>query len=401
MAVGLDAPGRLLAVAGLRLATTAAGLRRRGGDDLLLVELAEGSAVAAVFTRNRFCAAPVRLARSHLAAAVPRFLLINAGNANAGTGRAGLEDARRCCAAVAERAGLALETVLPFSTGVIGERLPVDRVLAALPALFAGLTADGWGAAARAIMTTDTVPKGLSLRVDLPGGAATVTGIAKGAGMICPNMATMLAFIATDARIEPRRLAALHRRLVAGSFNRITVDGDTSTNDAALLIATGRGPAVPRRGPAAAAFEAALAEVYRHLAQAIVRDGEGATRFVAITVRGAAGPRQADAVARAVAHSPLVKTALYAGDPNWGRILAAVGRAGVAGVDAVSLAINGVSILRGGEPDPGYSEAAGQAALSAADIAIDIDLGAGSGEATVWTCDLTEAYVRINADYRT
>ena len=401
--MGLSPPSGLLPVPGVRLASGAAGIRYRGRDDLVLVALDPGTVTAAVFTRNRFCAAPVQLARDHLARAAPRYWLINAGNANAGTGAAGLEAARATCALVAERGGVAPEAVLPFSTGVIGEPLPVAPFAAALPDLFARLDGAGWAAAARAIMTTDTVPKAVSRQVEVAGRTVTITGMSKGAGMIRPDMATMLAFIATDARIAPAALPPLLGRLVDDSFNRITVDGDTSTNDACVLAATGAAGVAPLEGPEAAAFEAALRAVFLHLAQAIVRDGEGATKFVTVRVSGARDRAEADVVAYTVAHSPLVKTALFASDPNWGRILAAVGRAPLPDLDLsrVDIRLGDVTVIRGGEPDPDYSEAAGQAAFAPAEIEIAIALGRGRADTVIWTTDLSHGYVRINAEYRT
>ena len=389
-------------VAGVRLAAVAAGVRYPDRLDLVLLELAPGSRVAAVFTRNRFRAAPVQLAEQHLAAVAPRYLLINTGNANAGTGAAGLDAARRCCAAVAARAGCDPRAVLPFSTGVIGEPLPVSPIEAALPAAFNGLAEDAWLAAARGIMTTDTVPKGASLELRLPAGRVRLTGIAKGAGMIRPDMATMLAFIATDATIDAGHLRALLRDAVAASFNRITVDGDTSTNDACVLMATGRS-GVSVDAAAEPAFAAALTELCQSLAQAMVRDGEGATRFVTVVVEQGRNGAECLQVAYAVAQSPLVKTALFAGDPNWGRILAAVGRAGIEdlAVTAVDIWLNDVRIVHGGERDPDYTEAQGQAAMAGEDIRIRIALGRGEAMERVWTTDLSHEYIRINAEYRT
>ncbi len=409
MAVGLSAPVGLLPVAGVRLGATAAGIRtgiKKDGADLALMEIAPGSTVAAVFTRNAFCAAPVILARRHLARCAPRYFLVNAGNANAGTGEAGLADARACCEAVATAANCPVEAVLPFSTGVIGERLPVDEMRAAIPGLVAGLAPDGWAQAARAIMTTDTVPKGCSRRITVDGRDVTLTGIAKGSGMICPDMATMLAFIATDAAAAPDFLQQCLHRAVARSFNCITVDGDTSTNDACVLAATGAGEAPPldqASSSGAAAFEAALTDLCVALAQAIVRDGEGATRFITVEVCGGRDEAECRQVAYTVAHSPLVKTACFAGDPNWGRILAAVGRAGLEGLEVggIDIFLDGVCIVRGGARAPEYTEAQGVAAMAGEEIRIRIDLGRGQAQGQVWTCDLSCDYVRINAEYRT
>ena len=398
MAVNLQAPAALAPVAGVRLAAVAAGIRKAGRLDVAIIEMAPGGRASAVFTQNAFAAAPVLLAREHLGAASPRYLLINSGNANAGTGAPGQDAARQSCAALAAHGGCAPTQVLPFSTGVIGEPLPVDRLTAALPGAVAGLSPDGWDAAMRAIMTTDTVPKGHSVRLDLPGGAVTVTGIAKGSGMIRPDMATMLAFIATDATLDQTTLDAALRRAMARSFNRITVDGDTSTNDACVLLASGARP-----GPVdAAAFQGALDEVCAVLAQAIVRDGEGATRFVTVDVRGGRSAADCRAVAYAIAHSPLVKTALFAADPNWGRILAAVGNAGVAGLDParVSIDLDDVRVVSAGRRADSYREEDGARVFARAEFTIAVDLGAGDARDTVWTCDFSHEYVRINAEYR-
>ena len=405
MPVGLKAPASLAAVPGVRIATAALGGRARPRDDLTLFELAAGTACAATFTRNAFRAAPVTVAREHLARTPPRYLLVNAGNANAGTGVHGIEDAKRCCALVAEATGAPIESVLPFSTGVIGEPLPVERFERAVPIAARGLDEDGWLDAAAAIATTDVVPKGVSRTVDVGGRAAVVTGIAKGSGMICPDMATMLAFVATDAAVAPDALRSMTRDAVEASFNRITVDGDTSTNDACVLAATGAlgNPPVEAGTPAFLALAEAVKDVMLRLAHAIVRDGEGATKFVTVEVTEGADPSECLAVARTVAHSPLVKTALYAGDANWGRILAAVGRAGVAGLDVARIRIwlNGTCIVSGGGRDPAYTEAAGSEAVSRDEIVIRIALGRGQAEDRVWTCDLSHRYVTINAEYRT
>ncbi len=406
MAVGLEAPGSLEPVAGVRIGTAALGARREPRDDLALFALGPGSEAAAVFTRNAFCAAPVVVARRHLAAAAPRALVINAGNANAATGARGIADAELCCRLAAAAAGCAPEEVLPFSTGVIGEPLEVERFRGALPAAGAALAPDGWLAAARAIMTTDTVPKGRSRRFTAGGRECVLTGIAKGSGMIRPDLATMLAFLATDAAVPRAVLAEALAEAVEASFNRVTVDGDTSTNDACLLVATGASGAAPIEGrdhPDYPAFAAALDEVCRWLAQALARDGEGASKFVTVAVGGGASDEECLRVAYAIAHSPLVKTALGAGDANWGRILAAVGRAGVAGLagERVGLTLNGVRVVAGGVRAAGYSEALGAQALAGPEVTVEVDLGRGSRSATVWTCDLTHEYVTINAEYRT
>ncbi len=390
------------AVGGVRVAAAAAGIRRNAGADLALVELVPGSATAAVFTRNAFCAAPVTVAREHLAAAAPRAWLVNAGNANAGTGAAGLAAARESCAAAAAALGCRVEEVLPFSTGVIGEDLPVDRLAAAIPGLAASLSPGGWAAAAEAIRTTDTVAKGAWRSLELDGGTVTVAGIAKGSGMIRPDMATMLAFLATDAAVPAADLQAMLRRAVDASFNRITVDGDTSTNDACVLAATGAAGIHPRGGDLER-LERAVAEVCRDLALRIVADGEGATRLVTVVVEGGRDEAECEAVAFTIAHSPLVKTAVFAGDPNWGRILAAVGRAGLGDLDVerVEIFLDDVCVARGGGRAPGYREADGAAVMARDAFTIRVVLGRGSAAATVWTCDLSYDYVRINAEYRT
>ncbi len=391
-------------IAGIRIGTACAGIKRQDRDDLTLFELAEGATCAAVFTQNRFCAAPVVLARAHLAATSPRYLVINSGNANAGTGVQGERDALAVCAAVATQGGSAAEAVLPFSTGVIGEPLPVQRIVDALPTAMAALDAEHWSTAAEAIMTTDTVPKIASRRIEVLGHGITVTGIAKGAGMIQPNMATMLAFIGTDAALSPALAESCLHGAIEKSFNRITVDGDTSTNDACVLMATGRSrlPLLEAAGFGFQAVQSAVNDVCTALAQAIVRDGEGATKFIAITVRQAATDAEAVAVARSVANSPLVKTAFFASDPNWGRILAAVGKVPLDGfdLDRVNIYLDDVCIVRGGARAADYTEARGRLVLARTDIAVRIDLGRGSLETTVWTCDFSYDYVRINAEYR-
>ncbi|MGD8854571.1 MAG: bifunctional glutamate N-acetyltransferase/amino-acid acetyltransferase ArgJ, partial [Gammaproteobacteria bacterium] len=351
-------PSSLLPVPGIRLAAVAAGIRYRDRNDLVVMELAQSSRCAAVFTRNAFCAAPVTLARAHLSRQTPRFLLINSGNANAGTGERGLADAASTCLTLARRAGCEPEQVLPFSTGVIGEPLPVERIEGRLDDALAALSEDGWADAAQAIMTTDTVAKGISRTLDLGGQRVVITGIAKGAGMIRPDMATMLAYVGTDAAVEAGALQRCLRRAVDGSFNRITVDGDTSTNDACVLVATGRSPAasLDDQHPELMSFCDAVAEVCRHLAQLIVRDAEGATKFVSVCVQGGRDTEECLEVAYTVAHSPLVKTALYASDPNWGRILAAVGRAGLPDleVNRIRIFLDDLCTVRDGGRAAGY-----------------------------------------------
>ncbi len=403
MTVGLQAPTTLLPIAGVRLASTHAGIKADPSrDDLVLLELASGSSLAGVFTRNRFRAAPVIVAQWHLGTAVdgPRYLLINSGNANAGTGEAGVEAALQTCRAVADAASVPLEAVLPFSTGVIGEPLPASLIQAAIPQLYDALDEQAWLAAARGIMTTDTLPKGVSRRIEIDGKTVTLTGICKGSGMIRPDMATMLAFVATDVRITAVDLQAALQQAVDVSFNAITVDGDTSTNDACMLIATGRsGVVVDAAHPV---FREALVELFQQLAQSIVRDGEGASKFVEVLVEGARNHKDARAIAYTVAHSPLVKTALFASDPNWGRILAAVGRAPVDELDIsrVDLYLGEVRLIHHGEPDPGYREELGQAVMDREEIRIRVGLNQGAAEARIWTTDLSYEYVKINAEYR-
>ena len=395
------------AVAGVDLAAVEAGIRYPDRRDLVALRLAPGTRAAAVFTRNAFCAAPVLVAREHLAACAssPRLLLINTGNANAGTGAAGLAAARACCAAGAAAADVDPVEVLPFSTGVIGEDLPVERITTALPRLVEACQPDGWNAAARGILTTDTRPKLASRRVEVDGQPVVITGMAKGAGMLRPDMATMLAFIATDAAIAAPALDALLRRAVDKSFHRITVDGDTSTNDAVVLVATGTaGNSVieDRASESAQVLAGALDDLCIELARGLVRDGEGATRLVTVDVSAARTSQEALDVAFTVAHSPLVKTALFAGDPNWGRILAAVGRAGIADLD-----VTGVRITLGGEPivaagarAPDYDEERVAAVMARDEIELRIELGRGLERETIWTSDLSYDYVKINAEYR-
>ena len=395
-----------LSIPGIRLGVAQAGIKYAGRDDLTIIEIADGSSTAAVFTQNAFRAAPVLVAERNNVEADARYILINSGNANAGTGALGMAACEKSCVALAGATGADSVQVLPFSTGVIGEVLPVEKLEAALPTAINDLSATNWVCASKAIMTTDTVPKLRSKVVTLEDGrACQLVGMSKGSGMIQPNMATMLGFIATDASISREMLDGMLRAAVNVSFNRITVDGDTSTNDAVTLTATGQSDLVitPTNREAALAFQAALTELATELAQDIVRDGEGATKFVEITVSSAHSEAEADQVARTVAHSPLVKTALFASDPNWGRILAAVGRAGVSelDVDAVSLSLNGVLIAEKGARAESYTEAAGVAAMAPEDLVITIDLGRGDKSATLWTTDFSYDYVKINAEYRT
>ncbi len=406
MAVNLHPPASLLPVAGARLGSAEAAIKKPGRKDLLLVELAPGSRVAGVFTRNAFCAAPVQLCREALAAGTAiRGLLINSGNANAGTGTAGYEAARETMAAAAAQLGCEPAQVLPFSTGVIGQKLPADRMKAALPAAQADLATEGWMQASRTIMTTDTLPKGASRQVQTSQGLVTVTGISKGAGMICPDMATLLAFVGTDARLTPAATQACLNSAVGKSFNCVTVDGDTSTNDSCVFFATAQvGTAeVDEQHPDYAIIAAAVTEVCTELAQAIVRDGEGATRFITIEITHATSEAEARLAAYALAHSPLFKTAAFAGDANWGRILAAVGRSGIPGLDVsrISVRIDDVELLVNGEPHPDYREERGAAVFAKPEYRIRIDLGRGDAGVTVWTCDFSYDYVKINAEYRT
>jgi len=395
-----------LSVPGIRLGVAQAGIKYANRDDLTLIEISEGSATAAVFTQNAFRAAPVLVAERNNEAVSARYILINSGNANAGTGEPGMVACEQSCSALSELTHTSPGEVLPFSTGVIGEVLPVVALNAALPEAISDLGSNNWKRAAQAIMTTDTVPKLRSKVVTISDGTACqLVGMSKGSGMIQPNMATMLGFIATDAVISCEMLDGMLRTAVNQSFNRITVDGDTSTNDAVTLTATGQSDFVisPTDREAALAFQAALTELATELAQDIIRDGEGATKFVEITVSNAGSEAEADQVARTVAHSPLVKTALFASDPNWGRILAAVGRAGVSdlNVDAVSLSLNGILIAENGARAASYTEEAGVAAMAPEDLIISIDLGRGERSATLWTTDFSYDYVKINAEYRT
>jgi glutamate N-acetyltransferase/amino-acid N-acetyltransferase len=391
-----------LPVAGVRLGSVVAGIRYEGRKDLVLIELAKGSTCAAVFTTNAFCAAPVIVAREHLAAGEPRYLLINSGNANAGTGENGLRAARETCKSLAAAAGCAMNQVLPFSTGVIGMDLPTNRFAMAAPSVLNALDEEGWEDAARAIMTTDTVPKLCSRQIEIDGKPVTVTGMSKGSGMIRPDMATMLAYVATDALVTRPLLQKALEKAVAPSFNAITVDGDTSTNDACVLMATGAsGVTIDENN--FGQFTTAVTEVCLELARAIVRDGEGATKLVEVRVTSAATIEEARQVAYTIAHSPLVKTALFASDPNWGRILAAVGRAGLADldIDAIRIWLDDVCIVSDGGRDPSYTEEAGQRVMDKAEFVIHVDLGRGESETSVLTCDLSFDYVKINAEYRT
>jgi glutamate N-acetyltransferase/amino-acid N-acetyltransferase len=408
MPVNLQAPDprALHPVPGVRIGIAMAGVRKAQRKDLCVFVLDEGAAVAGVFTRNRFCAAPVQVAREHLAAGQGiRALVINTGNANAGTGEEGLARARTTCEALAGHLGVTPTQVLPFSTGVIMEPLPVERIVAGLPMALADLKADNWADAAQAIMTTDTVPKAVSRQVSIGGQTVTITGISKGAGMIRPNMATMLGFLATDANIDPGLLPTLVREAADQSFNRITIDGDTSTNDAFVVIATrqaGHASITQLESPEGAVLREAVIGVAQQLAQAIVRDGEGATKFITVRVEGGATKDECRKVAYAIAHSPLVKTAFYASDPNLGRILAAVGYAGIEDLDqtTIDLYLDDVHVAHRGGRHPQYREEDGQRVMKRSEITVRVLLGRGHAHATVWTCDFSHDYVSINADYR-
>ena len=408
MPVNLVAPRAqdLLPVPGLRIGVAEAGVRKQGRKDLTVMLLEPGAAVGGVFTRNRFCAAPVQVCREHLEAGhAVRALVINTGNANAGTGEDGLVRARATCIALARLLEVAPEEVLPFSTGVIMEPLPVDRIQAGLPAALADAQEDHWLRAAEGIMTTDTLPKAFSRQVSIGGKQVTISGISKGAGMIRPNMATMLGFLATDAVVAPGLMKALATTLAEGSFNRVTVDGDTSTNDSFIVIATGKAGHAPITSLDSAegrALVEAMAQVSRLLAQAIVRDGEGATKFITVRVEGGRTADECRQVAYAIAHSPLVKTAFFASDPNLGRILAAVGYAGIDDLDQtrIDLYLDDVHVARGGGRHPSYREEDGQRVMKQSEITVRVALGRGTAADTVWTCDFSHEYVTINADYR-
>lgn len=410
MPVHLSPPdaANLHPVSGVRIGVAEAGIRKAGRKDLTVMLLDEGASVGGVFTQNRFCAAPVQVCREHLTAGAGadiRSLVINTGCANAGTGAAGLAAARRTCDALAAQLGVRPQQVLPFSTGVILEPLPLERLQAGLPAALADAQPAHWLKAAEGIMTTDTVPKARSVKASVGGAQVTVTGISKGAGMIRPNMATMLGFVATDACVAPGLMPQLARALAESSFNRVTVDGDTSTNDSFIVIATNKAAHAPvqsLQSPEGQALFAALLEVARWLAQAIVRDGEGATKFITVQVEGGQNAAECRQVAYAIAHSPLVKTAFFASDPNLGRILAAIGYAGIADLDTekIDLYLDGVHVATRGGRHPDYREEDGQRVMKQPEITVRVNLGRGAASETVWTCDLSHEYVSINADYR-
>lgn len=395
-------------VNGLRLGHAEAGIKRPGRKDVLVIELPAGSSVAGVFTKNRFCAAPVQICREHLAATNKaglevRALVVNTGNANAGTGEPGYQNAIKTCDELAKLMGLKREQVLPFSTGVILEPLPVEKVVAAMPQAISRLEADNWFNAAESIMTTDTQPKAASKQVQINGQTITLTGISKGAGMIHPNMATMLGYVGTDAKVSQALLQQLTTEAADLSFNAITIDGDTSTNDSFIVMATGAsGVEIPSSGSAFDTFRQALIEISQQLAQMIVRDGEGATKFITIQIDGGKTVAECKQVAEAIAHSPLVKTAFFASDPNLGRILAAIGYAGIADLDVsgVQLWLDDVWVAKNGGRHPDYKEEDGQRVMKKVEIKVKGDLGRGTATQTVWTCDLSHEYVSINADYR-
>ena len=404
MAVGLSDPEEILPVAGIELASFAAGIKKNGKHDLVVITFDETSSCAATFTRNAFCAAPVTLARQHLSQHSPRALLINSGNANAGTGETGMQNTIQSCAWLAEKLRCLPEQILPFSTGVIGEQLPMSVLNSGIDQVVNGFSDNNWLLAARGIMTTDTVAKAVSRTISVDGQQITISGIAKGSGMICPNMATMLSFITTDADVEDKFLQQCLSSAVEKSFNSITVDGDTSTNDACVLIATAKAKnkQLTDDSEGASAFIDGLNEVCQFLAQAIIRDAEGATKFVTVTVRQSQSVAEAKNVAYTIAHSPLVKTALFASDPNWGRILAAVGRAGIDQLDisSVNIYLDDVCIVRGGSVADDYSEDKGQSVMNQQEISINVVLDRGNDSATIWTSDLSHEYVRINSEYR-
>ena len=404
MAVGLGELPVMHPVAGFELGIASAGIKKPGRRDVVLMRCAEGSTVAGVYTQNAFCAAPVLLCKQRMQSS-PRYLLVNTGNANAATGELGLQAANAVCQELAGLLGCPVEQVLPFSTGVIGEPLPVAKIVAALPAAISDLREENWALAAEGIMTTDTLPKGASVQFQHNGVTVTVTGISKGAGMIRPNMATMLGYIATDAAVSQDILQNILHDAANKSFNRITIDGDTSTNDSCILVATGQAALTPiteARGELYETLREAIEQVAMQLAQAIVRDGEGATKFVTVQVQGGANQQECLDVAYAVAHSPLIKTALFASDPNWGRIVAAIGYAGVKDLktEQVNVYLNDVCIVAQGGRAQAYTEEQGAAVMQQAEILIRIELERGGSSETIWTTDLSHEYVRINAEYR-
>ena len=405
MVVGSGSSGKIHNVAGVRLSAVSAGIRYQDKLDLVLIELSEQSAVAGAFTQNAFCAAPVVIAKSHLSSHDPRVFIINTGNANAGTGEIGQKHALECCQIVAKHAEVALQQVLPFSTGVIGEELPVNKLLAGVPKAFNCLDEGAWKDAGMGILTTDTRPKLVSKQIEVAGNLLTITGMAKGSGMIRPDMATMLSYVFTDALIEKELLDEIIIEMIDKSLNRITVDGDTSTNDAAILVATGKsGVSISELSNLKREeFIEMLKSVFQQLAIELVKDAEGATKFITVNVTEGRDEDECLKIAYCVAESLLVKTALFASDPNWGRILAAVGRAGVEDLDTrkVNIDIGGVRIVSEGKVAESYTEEKGKCAMRRDEIIISIELGRGTNQETVWTSDLSHDYIRINADYRT
>ncbi len=410
MAVGPNFLPDFPSLDGIRIAVVEAGIKKQNRKDLVLIELAEGSVCSGVFTKNAFCAAPVTLSKAHLSSGefakhAPAYLLINTGNANAGTGRSGMSDALASCQTLAREFGVKENQVLPFSTGVIGEKLPIDKITSAIPKLASVLASDAWQDAASGIMTTDTRPKGATRQISYAGNSITINGISKGAGMIKPNMATMLCFVGTDAKLSQELVDNLVKELADQSFNRITIDGDTSTNDACMLFASGKSdaPEIDVNHPDYGVFKEALSEVFVELAQAIVKDGEGATKFISVQIQGAGSKQEALEVAYTIAHSPLIKTAFFASDPNWGRILAALGRANIdnLSLDKVDIYLDDVRIVQAGEKCATYTEEEGQRVMNQDEITISVRLNRGDIEETVWTCDFSHDYVTINAEYRT
>ena len=405
MSVGLGCSLDYNSIAGIRLAAVKSKIKYPDQLDLVLIELSEHANVAGVYTQNAFCAAPVALAKAHAQKFCPRYFLINTGNANAGTGETGNVNALRCCQAIAELAGVSAQEVLPFSTGVIGEQLPVEKILAATPRVFISLSESSWVEAAEGILTTDTRPKLVSVQLEIDGKKVSITGIAKGSGMIKPNMATMLGFIFTDADIESAVLDELLCDAVAKSFNRITVDGDTSSNDCCMLVATGKSGVSINKLSAHdyGQFKAALESLFVTLATELIKDAEGASKFITITVASGASSLECRRVAYSIAESPLVKTAMFGKDPNWGRILAAVGRSGLENLDLQSITIDlgSVRIVSGGGVDPSYLEELGQVAMQKEEIIISVSLNRGTFSESVWTSDLSHEYISINSDYRT
>jgi glutamate N-acetyltransferase/amino-acid N-acetyltransferase len=405
MAVGDLTMPQMHVVKGVKIGSAEAYVRYQNRRDLVIFEFAEGSNVAGVFTQNAFCAAPVHVCKAHLQITNPRYLVINTGNANAGTGKIGMVNAQATCAKLAELAGVSISEILPFSTGVIGEQLPIERLVNGLQPALDSLKEDAWLDAAKGIMTTDTLPKGASEQFEMDGMLYTMTGISKGAGMIRPNMATMLSYVATDAPISRELVQQLLKTTVNVSFNRITIDGDTSTNDSCIFVSTGQAGGKEITSTDDSRYTIVLdvlTRVMKRLAQLIVRDGEGATKFITVAVEGGADTQECCDIAYSIAHSPLVKTAIFASDPNWGRILAAIGYAGIKNLDVekIQVWLDDVQICKDGGAAADYTEEAGARVMSQAELTIRVDLGRGQAKDTVYTCDLSYDYVKINADYR-